>query len=105
MSSADWMPRNLSRRVETLVPIESPTVHRQVMSQIMTANLNDETNSWELQPNGKYKRRIVEDGTGFSAHKYFMENPSLSGRGKALNYNAPKELSRPKRKSKKAKDD
>jgi len=56
MSSADWMPRNLSRRVETLVSIESPTVHRQIMRQIMIANLNDETNSWDLQPDGKYMR-------------------------------------------------
>ncbi len=98
MSSADWMPRNLSRRVETLVPLESPTVHRQIMRQIMIANLNDAQNSWDLQPNGKYSRTaIANDHERFSAHKYFMENPSLSGRGKALNYNAPKELSIPKR--------
>lgn len=104
LSSADWMPRNLNRRVETLVPIESPTVHRQVMRQIMIANLNDERNSWELMSNGKYHRVKSDDPEPFSAHKYFMENPSLSGRGKSLNYNAPKELSIPKRRSKKAKN-
>ncbi len=98
MSSADWMPRNLNRRVETLVPIESPTVHRQVMRQIMIANLNDEANSWELRSDGKYNRvEIADPNAPFSAHRYFMENPSLSGRGKALSYNAPKELSIPKR--------
>lgn len=105
MSSADWMPRNLNRRVESLVPIESPTVHRQVMRQIMIANLNDEANSWELMSNGKYTRtEPVNPEAPFSAHKYFMDNPSLSGRGKALNYNAPKELTIPKLKPKKAKD-
>ncbi len=102
MSSADWMPRNLNRRVETMVPIEATTVRRQVMRQIMVANLNDETNCWELQPDGKYIRKTLEAGKkGFSAHKYFMENPSLSGRGKALKYNAPEELPLPSRQSKK----
>jgi len=106
MSSADWMPRNLNRRVETMVPIESPTVHRQVMGQIMIANLNDDTNSWEMQANGKYTRTETEkDESTFSAHKYFMENPSLSGRGTALDYNAPKELSLPTRKPKRRSND
>jgi len=106
MSSADWMPRNLNRRVETLVPMESPTVHRQVMRQIMVANLNDDINSWELQSNGKYTRTVqAENQAPFSAHKYFMENPSLSGRGKSLNYNAPKELAPRKRKAKKKSGD
>lgn len=106
MSSADWMPRNLNRRVETLVPMESPTVHRQVMRQIMVANLNDDVNSWELQPSGKYvKVKPAAEHTPFSAHRYFMENPSLSGRGKALDYNAPKELAPRKRKAKKSAND
>ncbi len=92
-SSADWMPRNLNRRVETLIPVEASTVRRQVMNQIMVANLNDETNSWELQPNGKYVRQLpANPDKPFSAHAYFMENPSLSGRGKSLRYSAPKEL-------------
>lgn len=93
ISSADWMPRNLNRRIETLVPVESPTVHNQVLDQIMIANLLDNTNSWELQATGRYVRVEPEAGTAhFSAHQYFMENPSLSGRGAALASSAPEDL-------------
>ena len=83
LGSADWMPRNFDWRVEAMMPVENPTVHAQVMSQIMVANIKDEKNSWILQPGGEYKRVPFTD-KGFSAHEYFMNNPSLSGRGKSL---------------------
>lgn len=91
MSSADWMGRNLNRRVETLVEIQNATVKAQIVSQIMAANLADEAQSWVMGPEGKCVRPIVPEGAfAFNCHRFFMENPSLSGRGSAGASDVPK---------------
>ncbi|MBY6004303.1 RNA degradosome polyphosphate kinase [Salipiger bermudensis] len=91
MSSADWMGRNLNRRIETGVEILNKTVKAQIVSQIMAANLADTAQSWVMEPTGKFARHPVSEGeTPFSCHRFFMENPSLSGRGSAGAGDVPK---------------
>ncbi len=93
LSSADLMPRNLNRRVEVFCPIDNGTVRRQILNYIMVANLNDDAQSWVLQPDGEFIRsKPASKAEGFNVHTYMMTNPSLSGRGGAIKYNAPKAL-------------
>ena len=91
ISSADWMERNLSRRVETLVEIKTDTVRDQIMAQILAANMHDEAQSWVLHPDGSWLREAAAlDGKRFNCHQFFMDNPSLSGRGSAGAGDVPK---------------
>ena len=91
ISSADIMPRNFDRRYEVMVPILNKTVHKQILNQIMVANLNDKTQAWKMDYDGSYKR-ILSKKDSVSAHQYFMKNPSLSGRGESIKYDRPQEI-------------
>jgi len=91
ISSADWMGRNLNRRVETLVDVQNPTVKAQIVSQVMAANLADVAQSWVMAADGSFSRAQLTEGQfAFNCHRFFMENPSLSGRGSAGAKDVPK---------------
>jgi polyphosphate kinase len=75
LSSADWMPRNLVRRVEVAFPIEDPAFKKEIVDEILPAFLKDRVKARELQPDGTYVRLHPREGeTAFQAQLFFRQN-------------------------------
>lgn len=74
LSSADWMNRNLFRRVEVAFPVLDKALKRQIINQGLTPYLKDNTNAWELCSDGSYhKRKPRGKQTAFSAQQYLAQ--------------------------------
>jgi len=75
LSSADWMPRNLVRRVEVAFPLEDPVLRKEVISEVLPALLNDRVKARELKSDGTYVRLHPNEGEPASqAQLFFRQN-------------------------------